>query len=363
MNKSSRNTKRVRQKPLRTFVRRRTFVLLLVLSAFFAILLIAKSTTLSVARDLEFVDHRFGEPSTIRLGAQHNNTVDKNNSELVPRRSRESPRKEKHQVVTYDNPPLSQPAISVCFIASQFSSSRDKTDHLFDVRKTTPRLYRSPLYNFFAFSNLADLQAPGWTVVVKDLRAYKRWITQSRWAKFLAFREPIIRDTCEVVYYIDGILSPRDDIELFQAESRKILDSPVQLAQRKHPYGGGAEAEFERILSKRKDLKKNVEASRNWLRKQQDYDTNCTLYENSMFGYSIDSDAFKKAAYYFWHHYSKEEDSWRGKNVFETNETTMRFSLAPHYSALMIFSDLYCIFDLRNFVDNLHATYYYFVKK
>ena len=323
----------------RTFVRRRTLVVLLLVPVFFTILLIAKSTTISTAQDLQFVDHRFGEPSTIRQSVKHDIPKNETNTFVGHRFGEPSTIQ---QAVKHDNP-QNKADISVCFITSQFSSSRDKTDHLFDVRKTAPLLHKSPLYHFFAFSNLADLKAPGWEVVVKDLREYKRWITQSRWPKFLAFRDTTIRDTCQVVFYIDGILSPRDDLEIFQAESRRVMNSSIQLAQRIHPYGGGAEAEFDRIKLKKKDLKKNVNASLHWLQAQPDYDKNCALYENSIIGYSIDSAAFQKAANFFWSHYSKEEDSWRGKTVVEFKHmTTCTFSRC-FLSLLVISHDFLCV--------------------
>jgi len=308
----SRNSRRGNAIP--TFARRQIFVALFLLSTLFTILLIFKSSTIAVVRDPEYVDHRDIEYLPVFHATKQD--TPKEGTKIVPdRRFGQPSTTTKQQAMNYYNPP-SQTGISVCFITAQFSSSRQRTDHLYDAGKTTPRLYESPLYHFFAFTNLADLEAPGWEVVVQDLREYNRWITQSRWAKFLAFRHEIIREKCQVVFYIDGILSPKDDIELFQAESRRILDSPIQLAQRLHPYGGGAEAEMERIILKRKDVKKNVDASLQWLRAQGDYDKNCTLYENSMFGYAIDSVAFKKAAYFFWHHYSKEEDSWRDQPLW-----------------------------------------------
>jgi hypothetical protein len=204
-------------------------------------------------------------------------------------------------------------SIDICFVASQFAASSSNTDKLFNVTKSVPTMNQSPHYHFFAFSNLRNLNAPGWTVVVKDLGHYNRFITQSRWPKFQAFKEPIIQKTCQVVFYIDGIISPHDVPDDFQNEARKILESSVQFAQRLHPAGGGAEDEFKRIKRQKKDIKANIKASLRWLNSQPDYDKNCTLYENNMFGYGVHSMEFQKAANFFWDHYEKEGDSWRGK--------------------------------------------------
>ena len=200
----------------------------------------------------------------------------------------------------------------ICFITAQFASSVSETDRLFDVTNTIPNLSKSPYFHFYAFSNLADLNAPGWQVIARDLQQYKRLITQSRWPKFQAFRDPIIQQTCDVVFYIDGIISPYDMIDDFQTEAQRIMRSSIQFAQRLHSDGGGAEAEFKRIKRRKKDVKKNVEASLQWLRAQPDYNGTCTLWENNMFGYDVHSQAFQKAANFFWDHYSLEQDSWRG---------------------------------------------------
>jgi hypothetical protein len=201
---------------------------------------------------------------------------------------------------------------TICFVSSQFASSNTETDKLFNVAKTAPTLYKSPYYHFFAFSNLPNLKAEGWKVIQKDLRRYSRFITQSRWPKFQAFRELTIQETCDVVFYVDGIISPHDVPDLFQHEAKRIMNSSVQFAQRLHPAGGGAEDEFKRIKKQKKDIKTNIKASVDWLRSQADYNNNCTLYENNMFGYSIKSKSFQQVADYFWDHYSKEQDSWRG---------------------------------------------------
>jgi hypothetical protein len=279
----------------RSSIRRWGLIVPFAVSVFISIGLIVKSCSLAISssRELQHIEHQFGVPSTVRQPGREYQFG-------VPSTVRQPGRDYNHQ------------NIPICFITSQFSSSNDRTDHLYDVKKVSPLLYKSPHYHFFAFSNLADLKAPGWEIIVKDLRQYKRWITQSRWPKFMAFRETKIQETCQVIFYIDGILSPRDDLEIFQAEARNIMSSTVQLAQRIHPYGGGAEAEFDRIISKKKDTKKNVKASLQWLQAQPDYNMNCTLYENSIIGYAVDSPSIKEAANFFWDHYSKEEDSWRG---------------------------------------------------
>jgi hypothetical protein len=135
------------------------------------------------------------------------------------------------------------------------------------------------------------------------------------------------------VFYIDGIIIPQNDPAIFQQEAHRIYDNDdvdnddisnnVGFAQRIHPDGGGAEGEFRRIKRRRKDTVENVRASIRWLQNQADYDTkpeggaqNCTLYENSMFGYSTKSREFQRAADFFWNIYEKETLSWRDQPLW-----------------------------------------------
>ena len=288
----------------------------------------------------------------------------------------------KHEQQQQQQQQQQQHLLKVCFITSQFSTSNNNTDRLFDVQQQVPDLYNSPsYYKFFVFTNLHDLKVPsgswrarssdcsdrsggncdddddddnghdngnndthGWRIILKqDLATmYKRHITQSRWPKFQAFNEPMIQDECEVVFYIDGIIVPQNNPQLFQEEAHKIFydtkspsssNNRVRFAQRIHPDsnkptnndestsskgrgGGGAEGEFVRIRRHRKDTAENIRASIRWLRNQPDYNKNCTLYENSMFGYAVDSQPFQLAANYFWTIYSQETMSWRDQPLW-----------------------------------------------
>jgi hypothetical protein len=208
------------------------------------------------------------------------------------------------------------PNIPICFITAQYSSSPKRTDILMDVAKTVPTLYHSSNFKFFAFTNLPNLVAPGWEIIVKDLDHYNRFITQSRWPKFQAIHEPIIQDNCDVVFYMDGVFDPIDSIRTFQLEAERILSSDVGLSQRKHPLRGGPPREFVRIYRAGKDIASNIIKSQEWLDAQPDYDKKCQMYENSHFGYSVHSGHFQEAADFFWDHYSKEEDSWRDQPLW-----------------------------------------------
>lgn len=77
----------------------------------------------------------------------------------------------------------------LCFVTSVYSSSPREADRPPTVEAIAGQ---NPSFRFFAFTNLPSLYAPGWKVVVKPLDQYKRYITQSRWAKFMAWEDPEI---------------------------------------------------------------------------------------------------------------------------------------------------------------------------
>jgi hypothetical protein len=83
-----------------------------------------------------------------------------------------------------------------------------------------------------------------------------------------------------------------------------------------HRGGGGAFGEFRRVQVFEKDSLSNIQASKDWLSAQPDFDPNCTLYENRYIGYSINSSAFQRASQFLWDHYSLEQDSWRDQPLW-----------------------------------------------
>jgi hypothetical protein len=69
--------------------------------------------------------------------------------------------------------------LSFCFIVSVYGQWAAHVDQLQRVDKLS-------WYNqsqFFAFTNLPNLHCKGWTKVVAPLKHYRRYITQSRYAK------------------------------------------------------------------------------------------------------------------------------------------------------------------------------------
>jgi hypothetical protein len=201
----------------------------------------------------------------------------------------------------------------ICFVTSVFAPPSEEPDRPPDV---AAMLITNPTFKFYAFTNREDLDAPGWTKIIKQDLPYKRFITQSRYGKFLSWKEKVIQK-CEVVFYIDGYVMPNyKATRLYREYAAAIKNSTYGLAQVRHPKPGGLIAEFARIVEHEKDFINNVNASIMWLLAQPDFQWNCTLYENTQFGFAPSNLYFQNVSTFFWDHYSLESDSWRDQPLW-----------------------------------------------
>jgi hypothetical protein len=171
----------------------------------------------------------------------------------------------------------------ICFVQSVFGKPGQKS--LDRPHRVTTLRQENPEYHFFYFTNMPTLIAPGWDKVLLTNMTHHRYITQSRWAKFLGWKYKPIMDQCRFVMYLDGHVAPRRDKQLkFQILARNTLNSKYGLIQTTHPKGGSLRDEFERIVSGTKDTQPHVDASLEWLEAQPDFYNNATLYWNAVFG-------------------------------------------------------------------------------
>jgi hypothetical protein len=203
--------------------------------------------------------------------------------------------------------------IDICFVSSIFAPTVDTADQPHDFSNF--KLTNTSSFKFFIYTNLEDLETPGWTKVLRKFTTYRRFITQSRWGKFMAWKDPEMK-ACLAIFYFDGYFKPNVNGERLVKLANSIKKSKFGLAQRQSPKRRTALAEFAQILKGGKDIEKNVNASIAWLHSQPDFHNNCTLYKNANFGYDPTNEHFQKAAEYFWDHYSKEEDSWRDQPLW-----------------------------------------------
>jgi hypothetical protein len=175
--------------------------------------------------------------------------------------------------------------IDVCFVSSIYATSTGSGDKPGDFRDFKPT--GDSTFAFFLYTNLEDLEAPGWHKIIKEFH-YRRYITQSRWGKFMGWKDPELQG-CKTIFYFDGHFGPNDARPSDYLEmAAAIRQSDVGLAQVRHPVPERTPfQEFRAILQLEKDIPTNVEASVNWLEAQPDFFNNCTMYANYYFGTSF----------------------------------------------------------------------------
>jgi hypothetical protein len=166
----------------------------------------------------------------------------------------------------------------VCFVSCIYAKTKESADKPADVSALSRA---NPSFRYFLYTNLEDMDTPGWTKVVKQF-TYRRYITQSRWGKFMSWKDPEMQ-ACQGIFYFDGHFEPRKvSADVFRAEADSIRKSKFGLAQLKR--GHSIMDEFKLILELKKDISTNVEASMKWLQAQPDFNPQCTMYANCFFG-------------------------------------------------------------------------------
>ena len=200
-------------------------------------------------------------------------------------------------------------------MTSVYGSSAVTSDKPLDVTNLQRKAF--PESKFYIFTNMEDLNAPGWIKVIRKFD-YKRFITMSRWPKFMAWKEPMIQ-SCRVVFYMDGYVTPnpfnKNDILRI---ARDIQNSDVGMAQnpastKKRTENHTLVDELKYIIRTEKDIFPNINATAQWLREQPDFAerNHCQVYDNCLIGYDPRNRVFQSATNYFWNLYSSEKYTWR----------------------------------------------------
>jgi hypothetical protein len=175
---------------------------------------------------------------------------------------------------------------TICFTTSIFGASAKDVDQPHDVREYFPLEWSRPEhYDFILFTNLKDLPVQGWKKVVKTDFPYRRFITQSRWAKFVGWRDDALSH-CGTVVFSDGYVVPvRSRLSLFQEVARNVSRSELGLAQVTHHRSGSRLDEITKsVIRHKKDLPANCKVTLKWLRAQPDFDNRMTYYLGKYFG-------------------------------------------------------------------------------
>lgn len=208
----------------------------------------------------------------------------------------------------------------LCFVTSIYGSSADISDKPLDVTELQRKYF--PESKFYIFTNMQDMEAPGWIKVIRNFE-FKRFITMSRWPKFMAWKEPVIQ-SCRTVFYMDGYITPTPENKKEIMEIAKaIQDSDVGMAQnpasmRKRLENRESENhtlvdELKYIIRSEKDIFSNMNKTAQWIRSQPNFweRNHCQVYDNCLIGYNPRCPRFQQATTEFWNLYASEEYTWR----------------------------------------------------
>ena len=199
-----------------------------------------------------------------------------------------------------------------CFVTSVFASSTDQADRVGDVSHLREA---NPNFQYFGFTNLHDLEMPGWEKIVQDNLPYQRFITQSRFAKFVSWKVDEVRENCGVVFYSDGHLIPKSSANathLFRVEAMRIRESKYGLAQWKHQTLTTYKKLTSSIVMYRKDTKENVQRTMRQLASFDDFEESSTIiYWNQCLGYDPNNPYYVGLSQRFWDMYAKEYGTYR----------------------------------------------------
>lgn len=161
---------------------------------------------------------------------------------------------------------------------------------------------------FYLFTDKEDVDAPGWTKVIRSLYDDRR---ETIAAKYLAWKEPFIQD-CRVVYYLDQNLGPkvhksRELLELADAIVKSETGLAHNYAQRKQTHTLLDELKY--IQRTGKDPQSNIQAAEQWFRAQPDFEerNHASILDTSVFGYDPKSTRFQAAANLLWDLYSTKD--------------------------------------------------------
>ena len=218
--------------------------------------------------------------------------------------------------------PADNEKAEICFIKCAYGTSIEKMDMTDDAENDVTAFQLSnPSFIFYYFTNFENLVTPGWTKIIVDDMPFKRYITHSRYGKFLAWRVSEIQNGCKTVFYLDGQIrlnQSSSTTQTWNELAKQVKASPVGLLQRKHKYGINFEISL--IIKLKKDLVANIMKLLEYFTEEEglpedDIDT-IQLYQNTYFGYDPTNIQYQHLSMKFWSKYAKEDTSWRDQSLW-----------------------------------------------
>jgi len=223
-----------------------------------------------------------------------------------------SPRRRSDATISASEAPT-----DICFVTSLFSNNpklieREGPYPIANYNNTDPS------FKYYYFTNAHDLPSNGWEVIVMDDmdKSFSRYITQSRWPKFMGFRHYKLQG-CKGIIYSDANRPPRDlRSDIWEDLVNQVMNSPSGIMQDRRPGRQTIFQEMHSIVERKKDIAQNIDTSKKWFLNQDDFHDDASGWWNMALVLDPNNVQLQELFTTLWAHYSNEEGSWRDQPLY-----------------------------------------------
>ena len=236
-------------------------------------------------------------------------------TEYALKRDNEGNEKERGKQTTA--PKSRNPADQICFVTSLFSDNPKLIQREGPYPLTNfSNIHSSFKYYYFTNVDAKELPSNGWEIIqLKDM-PFQRFITQSRWPKFMGFHHSKLQ-TCKAIIYSDANRPPNDLAYSEWAHLvEKVLKSKDGIMQDRRPSKETIFQEMHSIVAREKDIAANIDASKRWFLEQKDFHNDAQGWWNMAMVMDPSNPRLRELMTTLWAHYSQEEGSWRDQPLY-----------------------------------------------
>ena len=208
-------------------------------------------------------------------------------------------------------------ANQICFVTSLFSDNPKliEREGPYPVANYT-NSHSTFKYYYFTNVDPDGLPSNGWEIIQLQEMNFERYITKSRWPKFMGFRHRKLQ-SCKAIIYSDANRPPKD---LKYAEWKglveKVLESKDGIMQDRRPSKETIFDEMHSIVARDKDIAANIDASKKWFLEQNDFHNDAPGWWNMALIMDPSNARLQELLTTLWAHYSQELLSWRDQPLW-----------------------------------------------
>jgi len=208
-------------------------------------------------------------------------------------------------------------ANQICFVTSLFSDNPKliEREGPYPVANYT-NIHSSLRYYYFTNVDPDGLPPNGWEIIQLKNMNFGRYITQSRWPKFMGFRHRKLQ-SCKTIIYSDANRPPKDlEYAVWKGLVEKVLESKDGIMQDRRPSKETIFDEMHSIVAREKDIAANIDASKKWFLEQEDFHDDAPGWWNMALIMDPSNSRLQELLTTLWAHYSEELGSWRDQPLY-----------------------------------------------